>query len=131
MIGVIASSALIFSSCNMYGGSSSTDTGQTSENPQSQTIESPVATTVITYSDGGFSPRQITVKVGEKVEFMNNSSTNIQVNSAPHPTHELYPELNIGVIKPGETKSTSFTKAGTYQYHNHLNASQNGQIMVE
>ena len=71
------------------------------------------------------------MKVGESVEFVNNSSSNVQVNSAPHPTHELYPELNIGVIAPGETKSVTFTTAGTKTYHNHLNPSQNGQVTVE
>ena len=94
------------------------------------TVQSPEAGNQIIYSDAGFSPKQITVKVGEKIEFMNNSSSNVQVNSAPHPTHELYPELNIGVIAPGESKSVSFTTTGTKTYHNHLNPSQNGQIVV-
>ncbi|OGD84503.1 hypothetical protein A2165_01465 [Candidatus Curtissbacteria bacterium RBG_13_40_7] len=131
MIGIIASSSLILSACGMYGSSTNTGTGQTTESPQSGAVESPVTSKVITYTEGGFSPRQITVNVGETVEFMNNSSSNVQVNSALHPTHELFPELNIGVIAPGETKSTTFAEAGTYQYHNHLNASENGQIMVE
>lgn len=129
MIGVIASSALILSACGLYEGSTNTTTGQTNGTPQS--VESPVAGSVITYSKNGFSPKQLTVKVGESVGFMNNSSSNVQVNSAPHPTHEFYPELNIGVIAPGESKSVTFTTTGTKMYHNHLNASESGQIVVE
>ncbi|KKR57644.1 MAG: hypothetical protein UU05_C0029G0015 [Candidatus Curtissbacteria bacterium GW2011_GWA1_40_47] len=130
LLGTVASSALVLSACGLYGGSTNTGTGQTNGTTP-ETVESPVAGNVITYSESGFSPKQLTVKVGESVEFVNNSSSNVQVNSAPHPTHELYPELNIGVIAPGETKSVTFTTAGTKTYHNHLNPSQNGQVTVE
>ena len=129
LIGAVVSAALILSACNLYKTPSG-GTGQSQE--QSQVSEVPIpGANVITYSESGFSPNPITVKVGEKVEFKNNSSANIQVNSAVHPTHQLYPELNIGVIAPNETKSVTFSKAGTYKYHNHLNTSQTGQIVVE
>ena len=127
--GVVLSSALILSACNLYKAPSG-DTDQSQEQTQANEVPIPGAN-VVTYSDSGFSPNSITLKVGEKVEFKNNSSANVQVNSAVHPTHQLYPELNIGVIAPNETKTVTFTKAGTYKYHNHLNASQTGEIVVE
>ena len=127
-IGVVISSALILSACNFYKSPS----GKT--NQDQQTVEgqaSPTASAVISYTESGFSPAQVTVKVGQSVEFKNSSDSNVQVNSAVHPTRELYPILNIGVIAPGESTSVTFDKAGTYKYHNHLNASQTGQIVVE
>lgn len=127
VIGAIASSALVLSACNLYKSSDKTNQNQ-------QTIEgqaSPTASAVISYTANGFSPAQVTVKVGQSVEFKNSADSNVQVNSAVHPTHELYPVLNIGVIAPGESTSVTFDTAGTYKYHNHLNASQTGQIVVE
>ena len=69
--------------------------------------------------------------MGESVNFKNDSTGNVQVQSDPHPTHTLFPELNIGVIVPGESKSVTFTTTGTKTYHNHLNPSQKGEIVVE
>ena len=79
----------------------------------------------------GFSPKDITVKVGKMVTWENTDSANHTVNSAPHPTHTLYPFLNIGVIGPEEKKSVSFEKAGTYKYHDHLNPSLIGTVTVQ
>jgi len=53
------------------------------------------------------------------------------VNSALHPTHLEYPPLNLGVIKPGESKSLTFPEAGTYKYHDHLNPSLFGSVTVQ
>ena len=96
-----------------------------------QTETAPVSGNVITYTDGGFSPSQIKVKVGETVTFKNDSKTTIQVNSASHPVHTSFPELNIGAIAPGESKSVKLTTAGTKKYHNHLSPAQSGTIVVE
>lgn len=124
LAGALCVSTLLLAACNLYQPSSKTS--QTS-----QTAVTPVVGNVILYSESGFLPSSIKVKVGQKVAFKNNSKVAVQVNSAPHPTHTLYPELNIGSIAPGETQLTTFNKAGTYKYHNHLNASQNGTIVVE
>jgi len=129
-IGIVFSSALILSACNLYKSPPT----QTNQNQQSQTAvdQSPVpGANAIVYSDSGFSPASLTVKIGETVEFKNNSQNRVQVNSDPHPTHTLFPVLNIGQIAPGESSSVTFDKAGTYTYHNHLNVSQTGTIMVE
>ncbi len=126
VFGAVVSSALILSACNLYK-SPATSTAPTEQ----EATTTPVGGNVVTYSDSGFSPAVLTVKVGESVEFKNDSATNIQVNSAPHPTHTQFPELNIGQIAPGESKSVTFTAAGTKKYHNHLNASENGSIVVE
>lgn len=129
MAGTVLSFALFLSACSLYGGTlmrtSGTVTGP-SVSPSAQK-----GSLVISYSNNGFSPNPATVKVSQAIEFKNDSGTDVQVNSANHPTHLLFPELNIGVIAPGESKSVTLTKPGTYKYHNHLNASQTGTIIVE
>ena len=135
LVGIIAASALLLSACNPYQASTSNQPVSSEGAPSTSSatgdamMEKEAA--VVTYSDSGFSPATINAKVGQKVVFKNTSSAAIQVNSAPHPTHTLYPELNIGMVAAGASGSTTFVKAGTYKYHNHLNASQNGTIVVE
>ncbi len=128
-IGAIASLAFLLSACNLYKAESGSQSQTGGGQQQSEQIAPEDA--VISYSDSGFSPAEIRVKVGQKVVFKNGASANMQINSAVHPTHTLFPELNIGVIAPGQIKSVTFTKAGTYKYHNHLNTSQSGTIVVE
>lgn len=86
---------------------------------------------VVTVTSSGFSPKNITIKVGEKVSWMNEDSESHQVNSAVHPTHQVYPPLNLGNIQTGGKVSLSFPDAGTYKYHDHLNPSLTGSVTVE
>lgn len=79
----------------------------------------------------GFDPQTVTVKVGTKITWVNNSGKMANVSSAPHPTHTLYPPLNLGNIKAGASISLVFDKAGTYTYHNHLDPTQTGTIIVK
>ncbi|MBI4035879.1 cupredoxin domain-containing protein [Candidatus Daviesbacteria bacterium] len=85
----------------------------------------------ITLTSSGFSPTTLTIKAGDKVTWINKSSTSATVNSSPHPAHTDYSPLNLGSFVDGETLSLTFDKAGTYKYHNHFNASQFGSIIVQ
>ena len=87
---------------------------------------------VVTYTDSGFSPSTLTVKAGDTVVFKNESSSAFWPASAVHPTHELYPEFDAkAAISLGSTYSFTFNRVGTWKYHNHLNASHTGTIVVE
>lgn len=86
---------------------------------------------VITYSDSGYSPSSVTVKAGDKVIIKNASSRSMQFDSDPHPVHTANPELNVGSVPPGQEMSFVVDTKGTFGYHNHLNASQKGTIIVE
>lgn len=130
IFGSIAASALILSACNLYKKPASNQTSSTVTG-QEATGESAQVGATITYSTNGFSPSSVTIKAGQAVEFKNTSPATVQVNSAPHPTHELFPELNLGSIVAGQSKTATLTKTGTYKYHNHLNPSENGTIIVE
>ena len=94
----------------------------------------------ITYTSGGFSPSVINVKKGEEVTFLNESGGAMWPASAIHPTHTLYPTQGGCVgstfdacqgIEPGEAWSFKFDIAGSFKYHNHLNPSQTGTVVVE
>ena len=128
IFGAVISSALILAGCNLYKTSGG-ETGGTGTGTQ-QTETTPVSGNLIIYTDSGFSPAQVNVKVGDTVTFENDSKASVQVNSAPHPSHTQFPEFNIGSIAPGESKSVKLTTAGTKKYHNHLNSSQSGSIVV-
>lgn len=110
--------------------------------PQAQPETTPATTSaspaeeveknVVKISSSGFAPQNITIKVGESVTWVNEDSEDHQVQSAVHPTHQLYPPLNsVGLIKSGEKKSLSFPEAGTYKYHDHLNPSLTGSVTVQ
>ena len=115
------------------------NTPTATENPTITTTSTesaePAATAtenMVTYSDSGFTPASVSIKVGETVTFKNTSSKSMWVASAPHPTHSAYPEFDA---KKGaamnEDYSFTFTKAGTWKYHNHLNSSNFGTVVVE
>lgn len=126
--GAIFSSVLFLSGCKQILNKPSSS-GPTSTQPTGQETIKQAA--VVTFNNGQFSPSKLNVKKGEKIIVRNESSAKIQFDSDPHPAHNLYPELNIGTIEPGQLKTLVITKEGTYTYHNHLDASQRGQLVIE
>ena len=90
-----------------------------------------VSATIVKITQSGFSPKTVTIKVGEAVTWMNDDSAVHTVNSAVHPTHQVYPPLNLGNIQAGGKLSLTFPEAGTYKYHDHLNPSLTGSVTVE
>ncbi len=89
------------------------------------------AEAIVTVTTSGFVPQTLTIKAGTKVVWMNKSGGTVTVNSAVHPTHLVYPPLNLGEFGDGSSVQLGFDKPGTYKYHNHLNPSQTGTIVVE
>ncbi|SRR3989344_828539 len=133
ILGAIFSSALVLSACNLYKTQSSGNGGtvtQTQEQQQTQT-----AAGTVTFSDSGVSPSTVTIKSGESLTWVNNSSKSVQVGSANHPTHTLNRELTSGEfvteLAPGASATVTLTKKGTWGYHNHLDPSVTGKVVVE
>ena len=106
----------------MEGESTESDTGDSMTTGEESSI---------TLTEDGFSPREITIKAGDKVVWVNNSGARATVDSSVHPTHRDYPKLNLGIFEDGEEHSLVFDEAGTYNYHDHLNASKFGTVVVE
>lgn len=84
----------------------------------------------IAVSSSGFEPKEVTVDVGTKVVWENDSSGIANVSSVLHPTHQVYPPLNLGDFQSGTSVSLVFDKPGTYRYHDHLQPSRTGTVIV-
>jgi len=94
--------------------------------------EQPVSNNVVTYANGSFSPSVLTVTLGTTVTFRNGSLEPIWVASNPHPTHTDYPGFDSKMnIAAGQDYSFTFTQRGTWGYHNHLNPTAGGTIVVQ
>lgn len=92
----------------------------------------PLKTIIIKYTDQGFSPTNVTIKKGQTVKFVNESSRNMWPASNPHPTHSLYPEFDSkDRVVAGQSFSFTFNKVGVWGYHNHSNANFTGTITVK
>lgn len=96
---------------------------------------------VITKTDEGFTPAQVEITKGQTVRFVNNSNRDMWPASAFHPTHTIYPEKTgsdcLGSsfdacegIPPGESWPFTFNEVGEWRYHDHLNASRSGTVIV-
>lgn len=131
--------ALVFtlSACNKLKGNSGSEGANQPKVVQDaqQAVDAATQGTVVTFKDGAFSPSPVTVKSGEKLTWKNESDKNIQVASAPHPLHTTNPELTNGEfvieLAPGQSETVTLTTKGTFGYHDHLNASVFGQVVVE
>lgn len=128
---------------NIYANSNTpanSNTNLTLGQPDASTPEPPpiapdgsdVAVFQVTYDGTSFSPASVTIKNGDVVVFKNASSDSFRPASDPHPTHTNYPEFDAKQpIAAGGTYQFKFTKSGTWGYHNHLNPSATGTIIVK
>ncbi len=90
-----------------------------------------VARSVVTYTDTGFAPTSVSVKRGTTVTFVNESSGAMWVASDVHPTHQLLPGFDqLKSVTNGGTYEYTFTKVGTWRYHNHVKPEAKGTVIV-
>lgn len=87
--------------------------------------------TAVNVTSVGFEPVTITISAGSQVAWTNRSGAEVTVSSDVHPTHLLYPFLNLGNFTDGSSVSVTFDKPGTYTYHNHFNPTQKGTVIVK
>lgn len=100
----------------------------------------------VVYTDSGYSPSTLTIKVGDTVNFKNESSNGMWVGSAMHPSHTVYSGTTLQQhcpdstntsfdqcesSGPGTSWSFTFNKTGTWGQHNHVNAKHFSKIIVE
>jgi len=112
--------------------------------PQERVVAIPE--NIISYTNSGYTPSSLKVKVGSSVSFQNNSNSSMWTATSPHPQHTSYPGSSISKcngaekatifdacsgVASGGNWSFTFDKAGTWEYHNHLNPSHIGTIVVE
>lgn len=103
-------------------------------NPGSQNIsQPPVAPSdaIISFTDSGFQPKNLTVKIGTAVTFINESSDQMWVASAVHPTHQELPGFDqLESVGAGKEYVYTFIQAGNWRFHNHLAPTNTGVVNV-
>lgn len=93
------------------GSSSSSPSGGASDGPVAQTF---------TITSAGVTPKTAAVSLGSRVTIVNNDSKSHDMNSDPHPEHNSCPALNVGVLSPGQSRSSqNLTTARTCGMHDH------------
>lgn len=110
-----------------------------------QATPSPAAaamTATVSYSGAGFSPGEVTIKKGGTVTWKNESNGKMWVASAQHPSHMVYAGTSREAHCPdasgtafdqcagGSDYSFTFEKVGTWNYHDHMNATVFGKVTV-
>jgi len=97
----------------------------------STTVTKKITTHTVNITSKGFEPKSIAIKTGEVVVWTNTTNQKVTVNSDNHPTHKLFTILNLGNFNPKSSVQAYFDKAGTYTYHNELNPTQKGTVIVK
>ena len=121
MMAALGAAAALAAAC---GGSSPSS----SPSPTPTPTPTPTPGTTITITSSGASPRDITVSVGSQVTFVNNNTQPHDMASDPHPAHTDCPEINVGFIAAGQSRSTNnLITARTCRYHDH-NQPSNGNL---
>ncbi|OGZ72995.1 MAG: hypothetical protein A2908_02235 [Candidatus Staskawiczbacteria bacterium RIFCSPLOWO2_01_FULL_38_12b] len=130
---------------------------QTNQQPQNQTNNTNISDSLVSdqiqvqtyeviYTDAGYAPSELKINTGDTVVFKNESSFGMWTASAMHPNHTTYsgtslqqhcPDLENNDFdqckngNPGTSWNFTFSKAGTFGYHNHAKSSHFGKIIVE
>jgi len=127
LLGVILILALVGSSVFYYQNNK-----KVSKEDLKTTQEMTQDRLVVVYNNEGFSPKNITIKTGESIKFINLSDRKMWVASNDHPTHDIYPEFDQkDIVLRGGEYIFKFEKKGKWGFHNHLYSEHEGIIIVE
>jgi len=100
---------------------------------------------IVEITSTGFAPSTLTIKKEETVIFVNKDSSQHWPASVVHPTHKVYPGSDINKcgtaeesqifdackgLSEGESYSFKFSNRGSWNYHDHLNPSSKGIVVV-
>ena len=79
----------------------------------------------------GFSPASISIKKGSSVEFTSTDMAPHWVESDPYPSATSLPALDAtAAIGSGDSFTAVINSAGTYTYHDRLNPTVTGTVIV-
>lgn len=85
----------------------------------------------IVYDGNTYSPGSLSIKNGDIILFKNKSKVAFQPASDPHPAHTDYPAFDAKQpIAAGKSYQFKFIKNGTWKFHDHLNPSAQGSVVV-
>lgn len=95
------------------------------------TTPPPANSTVVTYTDNGFTPKSITVKSGTMLKFVNQSTKRMWVASAAVSGGNKLDAMNMGMsVGKSGTYEFQFTQTGTWGFYDQNNQSQTGTVTV-
>ena len=88
----------------------------------------------LTITAAGVSPKELTVAPGSRVTFVNSDSRPHNMASDPQPEHDECPEINVGVLSPGQSReSLNLVTVRTCGFHDHDSPDNNslkGRIVI-
>jgi len=97
-----------------------TAVGCGSDSPSSPSGNDGTIAATLTITSTGTAPKSVSIPVGSRVTIVNNDTRNHDMNSDPHPEHTQCPALNVGVLSPGQSRtSQNLTTARTCGMHDH------------
>ena len=120
-------------------------TAQITPSIEDEQLSAPAAIHTVAYTDTGYAPQTIYIKTGETVTFQNQSSRGLWTASDLHPSHRIYDGTPLeehcasgagtafdacGSTAPSGQWQFTFTKAGNWEYHNHMNPTDRGIVVV-
>lgn len=86
---------------------------------------------IIELRETGFYPHTINIVPGQTVIFTTTRGKDFWPASDPHPTHEYLKGFDPGAPVPaGKSWSYTFLQPGTWNFHDHVNVSFRGTIIV-
>lgn len=86
---------------------------------------------IIEMTQGKFVPQNLAIKIGDTTTFVNKDEVDRWPASNIHPTHGIYPEFDPKkAVKPGDSWKFQFQRARSFKFHDHLNPSLGGTIIV-
>ena len=142
---IIAVIVLIILGISLFSKKNTQDETNNQEVLQNNTETPKLIEHIVEITLEGFVPRTLEIKQGEKVTWINRLATEGQPASDSHPTHTNYPGSSVIMcntaeekntfdacrgLKKGESYSFVFNKVGSWGYHNHLQPSKDGRIIV-
>lgn len=129
IVALILFGAIAIVGINSQNSATDGSTGANAQPNLNAVQEDDVAATV-TYTGHGFEPNLSTITDHNYVRVRNRSVRILNFVSDPYLERTDNPELNAGEIPPGESKKIYISQKGTWGYHNALDPSESGTIVV-
>lgn len=86
----------------------------------------------IVFANNTANPLNAKIRVGDTVRFVNNDNEQRWPASGLHPTHQICQGFDsLRGLNKGESYSFTFNEVKTCPWHNHLNPSIGGQVVVQ
>jgi len=98
--------------------------GQAQTSPATSSSQAKTGKNAVTIQNFAFSPATITVKAGDSVTWTNQ-------DSAGHSATADDNSFDTGVLPQGQSKSITFSKAGTYTYHCSVHPNMKATVIVQ